>query len=292
MQERDFCVICCDLANLKDNWKARRGREYEALGCQMGELRWVWWGLRKLKGWREIICGEEQSKQLQTALGELHPRFFLLHLNVTLQRGQSRILSMGSEFSPSILHQGPVSWWCESLSSQSTENQSRATALQLAYSWLAVCRAWCKFRRKGCAFVCWFVTDLLHPLLPLPAEHNFSWRLSIKGRQWEQRLEEEVSRCFSSCKGVRQGIWVHPRHWPPQGLLMGSQECLGSDNGRALGVEARPAWWAALEPKPCSWELRGSSCHCVQFACSTWRAKSRRLWRAGSDWEGWLGSHS
>lgn len=38
--ERDSCIlICCDLVNLKDNWKAMRGKEYEALGCEVGQLR-------------------------------------------------------------------------------------------------------------------------------------------------------------------------------------------------------------------------------------------------------------
>lgn len=35
------------------------------------------------------------------------------------------------------------------------------------------------------AFVTWFLTEFFYPLLSLPAEHNFSWSLSIKGQQWE-----------------------------------------------------------------------------------------------------------
>lgn len=35
--ERDCCLlICWDLVNLKDNCKARRGRECGALGCEVG----------------------------------------------------------------------------------------------------------------------------------------------------------------------------------------------------------------------------------------------------------------
>lgn len=39
---RDSCVLIrCGLMNLKNNRKATRGRGYEALGHEVGELRWL-----------------------------------------------------------------------------------------------------------------------------------------------------------------------------------------------------------------------------------------------------------
>lgn len=37
-------------------WKTRRGREFEALRREVGELKWVQWKLWKPKGRKEMIC--------------------------------------------------------------------------------------------------------------------------------------------------------------------------------------------------------------------------------------------
>lgn len=128
---------------------------------------------------------------------------------------------------------------------------------QQHYSLLGLMQIW----KEGLC-ICHLVSnsELLYPLLPLPAEPNFSWSLSIQGQQWEQSSEGKMSRCSPDAKwsGREPGSTLgtgHPRvcWW---GVSGHHWKCLRSKNRRPHDKESWPAWWPAV-PKSCSYELRG-----------------------------------
>lgn len=157
-----------------------------------------------------------------------------------------------------------------------------------------ICWAWCKFEKKGSAFVTWFVT--------LNYSSHFCLFLlsTISAGVWASRDSSENGHWRGRCPDAPQLQSVQEEKLnPPLALAFP-----GFAGGKSVATTGNPSGQRTERHMTKSPGLPGDPL-CLSPAAVTWGVpaitvcglwivagtRSRRLWRAGRAWQEWLISH-